>query len=274
MPRSDIMQKITNAPLYQAINLTDIELEEIDLILSGYSPNASIDIYCRECKQHSVFNPSDEGQLKANEAGTISYKLGKARIPYVCIHYRCSRDLDHYFAMTVFLFDDCLVKFGQYPSKADIEYPELERYEKVIDKGMLADFKRALGLSSHGIGAGAFVYLRRVIEYLVELAHIEKSSTDSFDEGEYNKSRFSEKIAILSDSLPKIIIENKEIYGILSKGVHELSEQECLDNFDVMKISILAIFDEILAKNEAAAKRMALKKSIDQTVSILGNRTS
>jgi hypothetical protein len=44
------------------------------------------------------------------------------------------------------------------------------------------------------------------------------------------------------------------LYGILSKGIHELSEQECLDIFLVVKLGIELILDEKIKQKEQEDK--------------------
>lgn len=63
-----------------------------------------------------------------------------------------------------------------------------------------------------------------------------------------------EKIEILSEFLPDFLVEHKHLYGILSKGVHELSEEECLENFDIVKTGIELILDEVIEKKKKLEK--------------------
>ena len=49
-----------------------------------------------------------------------------------------------------------------------------------------------------------------------------------WDENSYSQSRMGEKIEILADDLPEFLVQNKNIYGILSKGIHELSSNSRL----------------------------------------------
>ena len=55
-------------------------------------------------------------------------------------------------------------KIGQYPSVADLSFPELKDYRKVMSKDDDKELKRAIGLHASGIGIGSFVYLRRIFE--------------------------------------------------------------------------------------------------------------
>jgi hypothetical protein len=63
-----------------------------------------------------------------------------------------------------------------------------------------------------------------------------------------------DKIDLLKSYLPAFLIKNKSLYGILSKGIHELKEQECLDIFPVVKLGIELILDEKIKLKEQEDK--------------------
>ena len=62
-----------------------------------------------------------------------------------------------------------------------------------------------------------------------------------------------ERIKMLQGYLPDVLIKNTTIYGILSKGIHELSEEECREYFPVVKECIYQILGmwEIMRKQQA-----------------------
>ena len=61
-----------------------------------------------------------------------------------------------------------------------------------------------------------------------------------------------DKVELLKNYLPNQLLEMKNVYKVLSKGVHELSEQECLKYFPALKLSIELILEQ---KIEMEAKR-------------------
>ena len=79
----------------------------------------------------------------------------------------------------------------------------------------------------------------------------------------YNQSRMAEKINLLKDELPNFLVEQKSMYGILSKGIHELSENECLEAFQVVKIGIELILDEKIEKIYRQKKMEEAKKALN-----------
>jgi len=157
-------------------------------------------------------------------------------------------------------------KIGQHPSYGDLHLSKVKKYASVLTKPQLAELSRAIGLASHDVGVGSYVYLRRVFEALVEEAHQAARSDQSWDEQAYARSRMSEKISFLKGHLPTFLVEHPGMYSLMSKGVHELSEEECLKHFETLRIGIELILDEKLEHKERARKvheaKAALQKAI------------
>lgn len=97
------------------------------------------------------------------------------------------------------------------------------------------------------LGVGSFVYLRRIFEKLIESAHSNAETDESWSEEKealFQKGRTPERIQLLSEYLPSRLAKNSSLYGILSKGIHELSEQECILHFNLVQNAILMILKE------------------------------
>ena len=69
----------------------------------------------------------------------------------------------------------------------------------------------------------------------------------------------NEKIKMLSDYLPKLLVNNEAFYGIVSKGIHELSEEECIEYFPVLKSFIMMILRqwEKMRKDEEEERELS-----------------
>jgi hypothetical protein len=139
-----------------------------------------------------------------------------------------------------------VTKIGQYPSLADLATYEKNKYRKILKGDDYREFNRAIGLSAHGVGIGAFVYLRRIFERLIGEAHQQAQTEQGWDETAYSQGKMDEKIDLLKNLLPPFLVEHKRFYGILSKGIHELSEEACLHAFPVVKLGIELILDEMI----------------------------
>lgn len=66
------------------------------------------------------------------------------------------------------------------------------------------------------------------------------------DDDKKHPRRVEDKIKLLSDYLPKILTENKNVYGVISKGIHELEEDECLKYFPVVEKIIKMCLTEVI----------------------------
>lgn len=160
------------------------------------------------------------------------------------IELACSRNLAHRIKYFFRIQSDTLMKMGQYPSLADLQLQDLEKYDKFLEEPQRKEFARAIGLHAHGIGIGSFVYLRRIFENLIEGAHQKALGDPQWNEDLYQKGKTEERIKLLKSHLPELLVSNAGIYAILSRGIHSLTEQECLEYFDTLKVGIELILDE------------------------------
>lgn len=153
-------------------------------------------------------------------------------------------------------------KVGQLPSIADLHISKIKEYDKVLPREKIKEVTRAIGLAANGVGIGSFVYLRRVFEDLVEEAHQIATKDGAINEDDYNKGRMVEKIELLKNYLPDFLVANKSIYGVLSLGIHELNEQDCLKHFEAVRVGIELILDEKIEKLNKQAKIDEAQKRI------------
>lgn len=255
--------------LYDTIAITAENIGDFITLLNG---QVRISSYCKECKAERVFTMSpyviyrmDRGEYEqqslAKEIDTLQkliyspqelQKKGEewrwknwqleAEARVLVFQYVCSMNEEHHLDYVVLVDNKSMRKIGQYPSVADLTFPELDAYEKVLAKEDRKEFGRAIGLYASGIGAGSYVYLRRIFERL--LMQAKSNAGDAIDSDAFNHARVDEKITMLSAYLPAALTSNPTLYGILSKGIHELSENECIAYFPVVKECIYMILNE------------------------------
>jgi hypothetical protein len=79
----------------------------------------------------------------------------------------------------------------------------------------------------------------------------------------YKNSRFSEKIDLLKENLPDFMVRNKKIYGILSAGIHSLTEEECAEYYEILETSVHIIVEEDAEKQKKLQRTSAAQKVID-----------
>ena len=178
--------------------------------------------------------------------------------------FKCSMDDSHKIDYIVRTEGNKMKKIGQFPSIADLSFPELEKYKNIIDGDLRKELRRAIGLNAHGVGAGSYVYLRRIFEKILDVAKDRAVEDKIIDECNYKDAHIEDRIKMLNSYIPNFICENKQIYKIVSKGIHELSEEECIQYFPVLKNCILLIlkqWKEISEENKLKAEmQIALNK--------------
>lgn len=231
--------------LFTEYELSEISTEDFaKFILSG----GGLDAFCIKCEQPSVF--------RLETGGYSTYEEKAKSIPrhgVVTIKSRCSRHSENYgnkcegeLFICFYRNNDQLIKIGQYPSKADLDLGSLDPiFNKELAPKFRRELGRAVGLRAFGIGVGSFVYLRRIFESLIGEAREEAKNNDlQWNDALFETSRMPDKIKLLKRSLPSRLVESATLYGILSKGIHELSEEECLEHFDLVQKAILMILKE------------------------------
>lgn len=249
-------QKIlVDDPLYTEYDLSEISDEKfVKTIQSG-----SVDAYCPRCDRKSVFRILGPESYQIAEAAKKTSKHGLIVSHAKCVRQnpegildRCEYDFYALFHRS----GSTMVKIGQHPSKADSDFGELDDAFKELSASQRKEFGAAIGLFSHGIGIGSFVYLRRIFERLIEEAYENAVQEESVDQEEYAKCRMVEKIKLLKDYLPSRLVKSSNLYGVLSKGIHELSEDECKEKFSIVKQAIQLILKQ---KHEEKEYEKAIK---------------
>jgi len=237
-----------NVPLYQTFSFDEEEHGGAAIEIKFFQK--TLDSYCPWCEKESVFE---------NVNNNIKYDKWESTHNQVYgVTLKCSRNKDHELFYVIKVHENSIQKVGQFPSIADLQLQSLKKYSKVLGNERYKELTKAVGLSAHGIGVGSFVYLRRIFESLVNEAHVLASQSKGFNETLYQKGRVSDRISMLRGYVPNFLAEHPKLYSILSKGIHELSENECLKYFPVVKVGIELILDD---KLEALHRELKLKQA-------------
>ena len=281
--RSENMEKVeevlVSKGLYDSVDITVDDLAELEKYLSKseYAGN-TIDCFCVHCGTNRVFEYADSevhdstGMVRMNIFDDVNAKVRKPKKEEIfnsylnrryVLTYRCTRNKEHAILFDLIVSDNKIIKIGQYPSVADLVIPEIAKYKSILGK-LYREFSKAVGLFAHGIGIGSFVYLRRIIENLVFDKYNQVADELGLSKEDIEHLKFDIKIETLKDYLPKVLVTNKNVYGIVSKGVHELSEEECREMFPYIKAGIELILDDLLAEKERKEKEKVFEKFVAQ----------
>lgn len=285
---------LQTAGLYTSKEIREDNITDLIELLKG---NVKISVYCKGCKKERVFSmkpikyyfetgPEGDEEIHCASLGEeiellqnmmFSTKTRQKKSPaeewkwinrqiadatrLMKLEYICSMDEKHHLDYIVLTTDNSMMKIGQYPSTADMTFPELDAYKNVISKEDRKELGTAIGLFANGVGAGSYVYLRRILERLIYQA--KTNAGDIVDDEDFKQARTAERIKMLEGYLPEILIKNTTIYGILSKGIHELSEEDCRKYFPVVKECIYQILGMWESLRKRQADEVALNKALN-----------
>lgn len=283
----------------KGISITEDNIKDLIQLIGGH---VNINMYCPECRHESVFcgNPilhfrainsninipyctgdSQKHYLADTISENIGYAEGFAIWNYdikdntriMTFKFDCAKDdSNHHLDYVVIIENNNMKKIGQYPSMADLSYPELKKYRRIIGEENEKELKRACGLFASGIGVGSFVYLRRIFERIIVIAENKAISENKIDEEEIKKANVTKKIKMLSEYLPDLMIDNTVFYGIVSSGIHELSENECLGYFPILYSFIILILNKWKSLQDENIIEEQIKKDLNKIHSEIKNK--
>lgn len=216
----------------------------------------TFDCYCVGCKKETPFIVAP--MPVQNAGGGLRQRTAVPIPPSVfALRAVCQRDLSTY----LYAFrkvGDRLIKIGQQPSMADISFGELRGIDKTLDSVDRKELGKAIGLFAHDAASGAFVYLRRVFERMIARAYSRQAEIHGPIEG-FDGMRVDQKIAALKDELPERVVRNSAVFSLLSVGIHELTDDQCLTLFPVLK----AVIFQMLEQEEHKRKKEITERETD-----------
>lgn len=235
IPTLDSVQDfLFGAPLYAEYDLET----EVGGAYALFVKPLIVDGHCPSCQRASTFSRT-AGQIDMMRMSEITNWH-----PAVFFKLGCARDKKHEIFFLFRIDQSIIQKIGQYPSLADIANDESRTYRQVLSRNDGAELYKAIGLAAHGVGVGSFVYLRRVFERLIFQRFNDFKEHEGWSDSDFVDKRMDEKIDLLKGHLPDFLVRNRKVYAILSKGIHELEESECLGAFEMLKHAIFFILDE------------------------------
>ena len=155
-------------------------------------------------------------------------------------------------------------KVGQYPPQS-IGIPK--GLEKELGEEGRSLYKKGLINRNEGFGLGALTYIRRVVEdktnELIEVAaklaeshDVEAKIVEQIRKAAIERATYDQKLKIAATVLPKsLLIEGINplltLYGLVSEGVHGLTEAECIAVADETTSVFEYIFANLRAQTTA-----------------------
>lgn len=180
---------------------------------------------------------------------------------YINYSLACSHEIEHCYYMSVFVRVEkgkfIVMKIGQYPSILSVKGFDFDKFKKQLKKyAAYEDYKNSELSLANGFTVGAYTYLRRVYEkqlnYYIEKDKIILQDNHTETKIKAVKSNFDTRINPLLEDL----------YRILSKGIHELDEEECKDYYEYLKAVINMQLQHEKEKYEEEQQSKVLTKAI------------
>lgn len=246
-------------PLYQPVAIKDFTEDWDSGFFDAYSSKLKGDTtYEIRVKNLGI---AMRGLIEPTWSGQGYFYRNRLLVELICLRTQET--------IKIFLFENngMLWKVGQWPSLADLQFGKVDQqFSQVLDEKYLKSFKKAIGLAAHGENIGSYVHLRRVFENLVWDVFSEHESEIDLSIDSFRGLRMQEKLKRLKQFLPEGIQEmnTHTIYAVLSKGIHELEEEECGKYFDILKISIELILEERVKQKEQQSKKNRVQQALEK----------
>lgn len=236
------------------------EIEETENIQKIYTSNLKkVDLYCPICKKERVFKGEcicalDFLYRKEEE---IPEKLKENDL--LILKYEC--EYNHIVNIILEKIDEIhYKKIGQNIESTKLDPSIKNEIINQLDDNLKQLYYNALKSRNNNLNIGAFNYLRRIFESLIKEAK-KKSERDFSDKNVKEQIKILVKDNLLND----IFIDEgfNSLYKYISEGVHNLTEEECSEQFELLNEAIITILeDELNRKNqEKRRKRIASKLS-------------
>jgi hypothetical protein len=254
-----------NAPLYKKFSL-ESEASLFDLycctmrVQDDTVGTTTVDGFCKDCRQVVPFNVQRKRIVSGTEWDS---RIQRNSIDEIKVS--CGRIPSHHINFFVKIENMTVQKIGQFPSLVDVAFDEFRtKYNSVLDEDNFREIRKAIGLAAHGEGIASFVFLRRIFERLIFSRFSDHKLKESWDEIKFKILPMDQKLVFLRDFLPEFLIKNSKLYKILSKGIHELTDSECLGFFEIGKFSIAIILDEDIRLRQEKASKDDLSNAISK----------
>lgn len=187
----------------------------------------------------------------------------REKYEFIHITYKCSncQSSEKIFSLAVKLDEDQgetgeLYKLGELPPFGPPTPPKLI---KLVGPDR-EDFLKGRRCENQGLGVGAFIYYRRVVEnqknrILNEIIKVSEKLSAPVEKLEtlrqaVNETQFSKALDMAKDVLPESLLINgyspiKLLHGALSEGVHALSDEQCLELAGSIRVVLGELSDRL-----------------------------
>jgi hypothetical protein len=166
-------------------------------------------------------------------------------------------------------------KIGQYPALT-IDIPK--SLEKSLGENATILYKKALVSRNQGYGMAAVAYIRRVVEdktddlievvaKLAESHDVDPKTVEAVRAAITQRTTYDNKLRIASTVMPKSLVPDGAnplgvLYDLVSQGIHDLSEEQCIAVADETKSVFEFTFTNLRAETKARNDFIATVKKL------------
>ncbi|MHC1769019.1 MAG: hypothetical protein AB9869_32840 [Verrucomicrobiia bacterium] len=269
-PQVTTAEFLESHPPGQFVQLTDIEEPESPN-LEMYLRIPQLLLHCTSdcCNGPRFFRARQERQQLDSERETNLF-----------LFYRCAncKTSEKVFAVSVSRAGNPIIgyKFGEFPAFGP---PTPARFIRLIQPDREL-FLKGRQCENHGLGVGAFTYYRRVVEQqknrvlrevrkVAERIGAKPEQLACLDQAT-EEIQFTKAVDMAKTAIPESLLISGQnpltlLHSALSAGVHELSDETCLELATDIRVVLIELSERIAAalKDEA---------ELDRAVSRLVNR--
>lgn len=196
-------------------------------------------------------------------------KLVNNKIWYVHYYFDCTNNSYHKYMMmiSIELKDGNFIvrKVGQNPSMLTVKGFDFDKYKKVLEKlDAYEDYKKADLSNADHFYVGAYAYLRRIFEKMIN---------QYIGDTKLKDDHMDTKIEVVKDHFdPRIQKLLKNLYGILSVGIHELSEDQSKEYYEYLKAIIDMQLEYIQTENDKEKQSKELESVLNKITNLISSK--
>jgi hypothetical protein len=271
---------LENVPPRKVVNIRDIPSQSSDSSATSVQVKLpELSLYCssEECKGIRFFSHRNNITYYPDDDLYLYFaRNNDSFLIYVCKN--CEKEAKTYAILFSYNAIWSAVKYGEFPSFGP---PTPARAIKLIgpDKELFLLGRRC---ENQGMGIGAFVYYRRVVENqknrifdeIIKVTKVVSPEDELLTELEAAKAetQFSKAVESIKHGIPQSLLINGQnplllLHSALSEGVHANDDAQCLELATSIRIVLIEFAERLgqALKDEAelteAVKRLAGKRS-------------
>jgi hypothetical protein len=251
----------------------------------GFRPPGRISFHCEQCGKETTWdrmNDPDYQSIERLEEGFywIYYLCDLCRKRCLIVMYRVMETEERLKSSTSPLPSKVSVvtkvqKIGQFPALS-VNIPK--SLEKNLGEASKNLYKKALISRNEGYGLAAVTYIRRVVEdktdelievvaQLAESHNIGPEIVQQIRAAKNERTTYENKLRIAATVLPdSLVVDGANplgvLYGLVSEGVHDLTEEQCIAVADETKSVFEFTFTHLRAETKIRQDFVAKVKKL------------